>query len=269
MLKQEHINALAALAKITPEALTAAIKAETETNITIPEGLTVLAADELKVLKDNEYKNGKKAGEEMAVDDVKKAMGLEFQGKTVKGLADAVVKKTLEDAKIEPEKQVQELTEKLKTVQTNYQQLEQQLQAKDNEVNTVKINGELFKNIPQGVTLGGEKIIGLMRMDGYDFKLTDKGLVAVKDGKEVIDHLSNPLPVASVLTQYATENKLLAAAPAGGRGAGDGSGRGAGTFTKLSEIKDQFQKDGKSLLGQEFAAAVAEASKVDGFDMNA
>lgn len=62
MLKQEHINALAALAKITPEALTAAIKAETETNITIPEGLTVLAADELKVLKDNEYKNGKKAG---------------------------------------------------------------------------------------------------------------------------------------------------------------------------------------------------------------
>lgn len=269
MLKQEHINALAALAKITPEALTAAIKAETETDFTIPQGLITLTEDEKKILSDNEYKKGKQAGVEMEVKEAKEKLGLDFQGKTIEGLLEAHSKKVLADAKIEPEKQVQELAEKLKTVQTNYQQLEQQLQAKDNEVNTVKINGELFKNIPQGVTLGGEKIIGLMRMDGYDFKLTDKGLVAVKDGKEVIDHLSNPLPVASVLTQYATENKLLAAAPAGGRGAGDGGGRGAGTFTKLSEIKDQFQKDGKSLLGQEFAAAVAEASKVDGFDMNA
>lgn len=268
MLKQEHINQLAALAKITPEALAAAIKSEIETDITIPGGLITLTEDEKKTLSDNEYKKGKQAGVEMEVKEAKEKLGLDFQGKTIEGLLEAHGKKVLTDAKIEPEKQVQELTEKLQTVQNSYKQLEQQLQAKEQEVTTVKVNGELFKNIPQGVTLGGEKIINLMRMDGYDFKLTDKGLVAVKEGKELTDHLSNPLPVASVLTQYATDNKLIAAAPAAGRGAGDGNGRGAGVYTKLSEIKSQFEKDGKSLLGQEFASAVAEAQKVDGFDMN-
>lgn len=267
MLKQETINKLAELAKVTPDQLSAAIKAETETDLTIPSGLIVLSEDERQTLANNEYKKGRQDGVEIKVKEVKEKLGLDFTGKSIDALLEAHKAKVEADAKIEPNQQVKDLQEKLQSVQNNYQALEQKLSEKDGEVQKVKVSTELIKNLPQGVTVG-EKLIRLMELDGYSFKLIDKGLVAAKDGKELNDHLSNPMKVTDVLQSYAKENNLLAATPAGGRGAGDAGG-GAAVFTKLSEIKEHFTRQGKSTLGTDFAAAVAEAAKVDGFKMDA
>jgi len=269
MLKTETITRVATLLKIKPEDLTAAIKDEKEVDVIIDEKLATFTDDEITQVKNNEYKNGKKAGEEMAVDTVKKEMELEFTGKTVKGLAEAVAKKTLADAKIEPEKKVTELQEKLFNVQKTATELEKKLAEKDNEVASVRINGEVFKHIPVIEGWEPEEVLNLMKGKGYEFKAVEGKTVVFKDGKELQDKLSNAVPIKDVVTTFIAEKKLIpgAAAAGGGRGKGDEGGRVG--FTKLSEIKAKFKADGKSELGTEFADAVKEAAKTDGFDMNA
>lgn len=268
MLKTETITKIAGLLKIKPEDLTTALTDEKEVDLVIDEKLSHLSEDEITTLKNNEYKAGKKAGEEMAVKEAKEKLGLDFAGKTVDGLLDAHSKKVLADAKIEPEKKVAELQEKLATVQTSYKELETKMAEKDTEVSAVKQNAELHKNVPAGTTLAQDKIIALMKIDGYDFKTVDGNLIALKDGKEVQDKLSNAVSLKDVIGGYVTENKLLADGKLKPEGRDKKDEIITGTFTKLSEIKEKFTAEGKSMLGTEFSKAVSDAAKVDGFDMN-
>lgn len=272
MLKQETINKLATLAKIKPEDLLSAIKAEAETDLTIDDKLTVYTEDEVQTLKSNSYKDGKKAGVEMEVDDLKKELGLDFQGKTVKGLVEASQKKALADAKIEPEKKVQELNEKVSTLQNTVKEYETKLSQKDQEVTGVKINGELYKHIPQfgdnAPALAADEVITLMKANGYEFKLEEGKIIPYKDGKQLQDKTANPLAPKDVVTSFLQEKKLITEGTTiGGRGGDDK--RPAAKAGKLSELKKQFTEQGKSLQGIEFSQAVEAATKDNPeFDMN-
>ena len=269
MLKQETIDKIANILKIKPADLATAIKDEKEVEVTIDEKITTFTEDEIATVKKNGYKEGKTAGEEMAVDEVKKEMGLSYDGKSVKALAKEIEKKTLADAKIEPEKKVLELQEKITNLQKTVGEQETKLAEKDGEVSAVKIHGELVKHIPATATLSQDKIIGLMKMDGYEFKSVDGKVVAFKDGKELQDKISNAMLVKDVISGYVTENKLAPVEEPGKGGRGGKDEKGAGVFTKLSEIKAKYEADKKSTLGADFAKEVAEAAKVPEFDMNA
>jgi len=269
MLKKETVALIAKLTKTKVEDLEAAIKDEKEVDVVIDEKLTVLTEDETKTLKSNSYKEGKLAGVEMEVDEIKKEKGLEFTGKTVKGLVDAVAKKTLTDAKIDPDKKVTELEEKLKTVQQTATELQTKLTEKDAEVSSVKTQAMIVKDLPANTTLPADKILLLMKADGYDYKTEDGKIIWMKDGKAVTDKLGSNLDTKTIATEYVTANKLIATedAGAGGRGGVDAGGSGKGG--KLSDIKKKFEVEGKSLLGTEFSDAVAAAAKEDkDFDMN-
>jgi ribosomal protein S13 len=263
MLKQDTIQKIEQLLKIT--GLAEAIKNESEVDVTIDDKLHIFTDDEIQTLKSNSYKDGKKAGVEMEVDDLKKEFGLEFQGKTVKGLTEAYKKKILDDAKIEPAKQVQELQEKLNTVQNSYKELEGKYKEKETEVETTIIKTDLFKYIPapteEGPALDQEDIVNLMKVKGYDFKRENGKVVAYKGGNKVTDKLGNDIEVKAVVDGFLKESKLRASEPPvpGGRGGSDKTPPAkAGS---LSEIKKQFEAQGKSTLGQEFADAVAAAAK--------
>lgn len=273
MLKQEHLNKIASLIKMKPEELKAAIEATEEKDVTIDDTLTVLSATEVDTLKNNEYKAGKEKGTEMLIKDTKEKLGLDFQGKTLDGLLDAHGKKVLADAKIEPEKKVTELTEKIANLQKTVTEQETKLAEKDNEVSTVKLNTSLYKEVPGNLPLEADEVITLMKAKGYDFKMVDGKTVAFKDGKELQDKLSNAMPVKDVIGSFLTEKKLVgeggSGGGTGGRGGGD-KGGGSGKASKLSELKAQFAAEGKSLLGSEFSAAVEAAAKDNTeFDMNA
>ena len=273
MLKQEQLNKIASLIKMKPEDLKAAIEATEEKEITIDDTLSVLTNTEIDTLKNNEYKAGKEKGTEMLIKDTKEKLGLDFQGKTIDGLLDAHGKKVLADAKIEPEKKVTELTEKITNLQKTVTEQEAKLAEKDNEVSTVKLNTSLYKEVPGNLPLEADEVITLMKAKGYDFKMVDGKTVAFKDGKELQDKLSNAVPVKDVISSFLTEKKLVSddgggSGGSGGRGGGDKGG--AGKATKLSELKAQFAAEGKSLLGGEFSAAVEAAAKENAeFDMNA
>lgn len=260
MLKKETIALIAKLTKTKEADIEAAIKDEKEVDVEIDEKLTPFSEDEIIQLKNNEYKNGKEKGVEMVVKETKEKLKLDFQGKTIDGLVEAAKKQALEDAKIEPEKKVKELQEKVTTLQATVQEQETKLKEKDTEVSTVKINGELFKNVPAGTTLEADEVIGIMKLKGYDFKLEDGKLVALKDGKVLQDKVANPLPVRQVIEEFVTEKKLVGAQEPDPGGRGGGSGKPPVKFSKLSEVKKHFEDNKKSLLGQEFAETVAKAA---------
>jgi hypothetical protein len=271
MLKQETIQKIEQLLKI--KGLAEAIRSEGEVDLSISEDLTVYSEEEVKTLKSNSYKEGKRAGVEMEVDDLKKELGLDFQGKTVKGLVEASQKKALQDAKVEPEKKVQELSEKISTLQKTVQEQEKAIQAKDQEVTGVKINGELYKHIPQfgegAPALAADEVITLMKANGYEFRLEEGRLVPYKNGQPLQDKTANPLEAKDVVTGFLQEKKLLIpdAPPVSGRGGGDR--KPPARAGRLSELKKTFSEQGKSLQGEEFYKAVDQALKDNPeFDMN-
>lgn len=269
MLSTATIKKIAELLKLKEADISTAIKDEKEVDLTIDEKISVLNETELASLKSNSYKEGKKAGIEMEVDEIKKEMGLDFTGKSIKGLTEAIAKKTLEDAKIEPEKKVIELTEKLKTAQATANELQTKLQEKESEVSNVKTQTLILKELPGNTTLPQDKVLLLMKADGYDYKNEDGKIIWHKDGKALTDKLGNNLDTKTVATEYITTNKLSAegggGAQGGGRGAGDAGGS---TATKLSDLKAKFTAEGKSLLGVEFSKAVQEAAKDAEFVMD-
>lgn len=261
-LKAEAVAKIATLLKITPEALGAALKDENEVDVELPDGISTFTETELDTLKKNEYKAGKEKGVEMAVKETKDELGLEFTGKSIKGLAEAAAKKALEDAKVAPDQKVAELQEKLTNAQKTIQDQSKQLQEKDTEVTTTKIHTEIYKHIPD-LGEGGlskDDVIFLMERNGIEPKLEDGKTVFYKDGKLMMNNLSEALPVADVVKTFVAEKKLVAE---GGEQIIEGRGHKNGKVTlkptKLSELKEQFTKDGKSLLGEEFQKAYSQA----------
>lgn len=267
MLKPEQIQKIESLLKI--QGLSEAITSTEESSLDIPE-VETFSEDELKRLKSNSYQEGKKAGVEMDVDAIKKELNIESNSKTVKGLVEAIQKKTLEDAKIEPEKKVAELTERISTLTNTVKEYETKLSEKDNEVNSVKINGELYKHIPSlgenGPALGQDDVIQLMRANGYEFKLEEGKTVAYKQGKRLEDKMATPLAAGDVVKGFMSEKKLIGTTPTG-RGGGDK--KATGRPMNLSELKESFKAQGKHTQGQEFMdMAQKEKKENPDFDLN-
>lgn len=260
-ISEKTLTEIANLLKLKPDDLITANKSKDDTEVSIDDKLIVLTDAEKITLEKNKYDEGKKAGPEMEVDNIKKELGLDFQGKTVKGLVEAAKKKALEDAKIPEAEKVKELQTKLETVQKTASDLEGKLKEKDAEVSSVKTQGLIVKDLPTNTTLPGDKVLLLMKADGYDYKNEDGKIVWYKDGKALIDKLGNTLATKDVATEYVTTNKLAKEEEQtpGGRGGKDQ--KPAGGFTKLSEVKKHFEDNGKSTLGSEFAEAVENAAK--------
>lgn len=268
MLKQETIATIAKLLKIPEKEITTAITATEEVDLAVDDKLTVLTEAEVTTLKANSYKEGKNAGPEMEVDKLKKELGLDFTGKTVKALVEAAQAKTLEEAKIEPDQKVKELEGKLKTAQQTAEEFKTKLAEKESEISSTKTESLVLKDLPANTTLPSNKVLALMKLDGYEYKNEEGKIVWYKDGKVLADKIGNNLDTAAVATEYATTNKLLGEEDIeGGRGGNDKIKK-PGVYTKLSEIKAKFTSEGKSMLGDEFRQAVEEASKVEGFEMD-
>ena len=263
-LKKETIAQIAKILKLKETDITTAITSEAEVELKIDDKLQAFDDTELQTLKSNSYKEGKKAGVEMEVDELKKELGYDFTGKTIKGLIEFNKKEVLKDAKIEPEKKVTELQEKLTTIQKSYKELEDKIVEKDNEVASTKTKTEVFRHIPAFAEDSGfdqEDVYNKMIREGYEYKLENGRTVAYKDGKQVLDKVGNPVEIKDVVNSYVVEKKIVT--PEGKGPAGRGAGNGAATskFGSLSELKKSWGESGKSMLGSEFREALDKAVK--------
>jgi hypothetical protein len=274
MLKKDALQRIAALAKIDVATLEAAIKDDKEVDVAIDDKITAYTADEIETLGKNKYDSGKKAGEEMSVDAVKKDLGLTFTGKTVKGLVEAATKKAVDDAKIEPDEKVRQLSTENETLRNSVKEFESKLTAKDSEIETIVTTTEIGKHMPKfgdnSPALNQDEFITLMKANGYEFKREGNVVATYKDGKRIDDKLAQPEKIETVVAAFAKEKKFVSdvpAVPAGGRGHGNNAP--AASATKLSDLKAQFVSQGKSLNGDDFRAAVnAAAAANKEFDMS-
>jgi hypothetical protein len=195
---------------------------------------------ELKTtVKKQGYEEGKTAGSEMTIKEMKRKAGLEFEGKTDDQFIQEFTKKIEKEKGIEPNKKIQELTESLTKLQTLAEQKEGEVKQwsekytglqRDTMANEI-ILGKIPKNIT-GVT--PKHFSALFKMEGYQVATDDSGAVVVmQNGKPLKDKLEKPIPVENVLLDFAKTNNWISAE---GRGAGDEGGAGNGEFKTMNDV---------------------------------
>lgn len=280
MLKKEVISKIAAALKLDAAAFETALTSTEEADITIPENLTVLTAEELssrdKITEKKGYDKGAEASVEMLVKEQKRTFGLEFEGKDPAKLFEAFKTKVLADAKVEPSAALQEKETIISGLRANLLKLEQEKNEVASSVAKIRLESQVAKAIPTNLIAGVEpdEVLLTMRHKGYDFEEKDGQIVAKRNGEVVADTALRPIPIKDVINSYVMERKWID----DGAGAGDGkAGRGGGhsnpklgTPKKLSEVEAQWKAEGKNTGTAEFESHVAGIMKENkDFDINA
>jgi len=207
-----------------------------------------------KNLMDLEYKNGKVAGEEMRVKEMREKHGLEFEGKTMDNLLDAYQKKVITDANIKPAEQITSLQSDLKTLQNNYSVLQVEYDGfKSNitkEKETFKKDNALLSLMPNNLLV--DKDIALMALrtkTGLDISFSETGkALTLINGEIQKDQTLEPIEMTQdFIVSQLTKLNLLPKQE-GGRGAGDDTGGGAqgGYDSFVKRMKANGVREGSS-----------------------
>ena len=116
---------------------------------------TLRTTEEEATFVENHKKDARKEGEELAVKGFREEFG--FTGRKVTDLIEAVKKKAVEEAKIEPNEQVKKLQDQLKEKDTALQNALQNVTAKETEFNSFKnqsvIDSTIDGFIPNNIAL--------------------------------------------------------------------------------------------------------------------
>jgi len=218
-----------------------------------------------------EYKKGKIAGYEMLVKEAKEKEGIEVDGKNFDVFSSELKKKVLADAKIEPTKKIMELENDLKTVRTNYTNLE-------GEFNTFK-EGQLEKEtrlkkdnilsgfIPsEGLKVGSDiTLMALKTKAGIDINFTDDNKSVITVNGEVV---KNPTTLEPVDSKDFIANKLkemdLISKPNGGAGGSDETGQAkAGSWDSfVIEMKNNDIEQGTDKFSEEMDKRIKDKTLV-------
>lgn len=258
----ENITEIESSLELAEGTLKEAIASADAVNIDIPAGKFFDTETHVIKTKDdhdqyinnlrNQYADeNKKAGLEVAVKNYKSESGLEFEGKTIEKLAEAITLKAQADAKVEPNTKIEELNKDLKRLK----EINEGWETKYNDLNnsTAKqaqqrtIDGNILSNITGELTLPKEQIMILFKAE-YEV-VEEDGKMVVKKGGETLKNDSNldPIPLKDIVSKFI---ETFAKKPSGGAGGGDTTGEGkAGSMEAF--IKE-MEADGKSVGSEEF-----------------
>jgi hypothetical protein len=184
----------------------------------------------------------------MVIKEGRELFGLEFEGKTIQNLGDALKAKTLKDGNIEPEKRIKELEGDLDTMRGNYNTLQSSFDTYKEQTNQretrTKKDTFLLGLIPdQGLKVSKNITLTALKAEGgLDIDYTEEGKPFVTVNGEA---QKNPTDLTyadpKVLVGGLIQNMGLIDKPSGGGGGGDDTGGGnAGgyeAFTKEMEVK--------------------------------
>lgn len=170
---------------------------------------------------------------EIAIKEQRNALGLDFQGKTMENLVNAIKSKVESESKIEPE-------EKFKALKTDFEKLQENYNKKETEFTTFKTNiekqqelneikSEFTKHIAGETLVSKSTIFTEAKEKGYSFEKED-GKIVVKLNGEVQknkDTLS-AISVKEFVTNFSTP--YLKTPTGGGGGDDETEGAKAGSF---------------------------------------
>lgn len=258
MLKQEQVTKIEKLLKLPKGALSEAISSDTETEVEIPE-LTILDETGLNKLKSSSYNDGKKAGVEMAVKEYADEAGIEVAQKdrNIKSFAEIVKAAALEEAGAKPDERIAKKDKDIENLRKEYKKLQDEKTEIERKIVKAESKAALYQSVP---SLGEgqipvDKLVRLMEADGYQFT-TENGKLSIKDpsGNDIRTNTLEDIAPKDILTGYAKEIGLYReqTEPDPIKGRGGGNPNPAPVFTKQSEVKAHYEKQGKSVNGEEY-----------------
>lgn len=258
----ENLNEIETSLGLEPGKLSEMITSEESHTIDLSERI-ILPKETYEERISNLKKEAATAAIEIAVKEQRNALGLEFQGKTIENLVNAIKVKVETDSKIEPE-------EKYKNLKSDFEKLQSNLVEKENEFTTFKINiekqnslaeikNEFTKYVPDNTLVSKSTIFVEAKEKGFSFEKED-GRVVIKDAMGNViknDSTLSPVSVKEWVTEFVTP--YLPAAT-GGSGKKDEPG-GAKTGS-LEAFMKEAEKQGwnASQQNEEMAKRIANGT---------
>jgi len=265
MINETTWQELAKRTGLAVDKLQEAITSEKEETIELAQ-MNILTDIELTTLKETvgkeSAKNGAKTIIEMEVKSLREKHGLDFEGKTIDNLMNAYGNKQITDAKIEPNKRVDEYKLSLDNLQNKY---ETDLGMKSNEISELngklgiyKINGDLAKFIPDGLNGIENSDFLTIAKTSANFDYEDGQLVVKQGGKVLKNNLEKPISPKDYLTEFATSKNWLSS---DGRGGGDSTGDGNSEFKNMNDVMGHMKNNNISPMSPEGQKLIADFEK--------
>lgn len=239
-LNKETIGWIAELTGLKAEDITAKISSENEESIEKPQG-EFFNEDELSKRDSSKYKEGKEAGSEMLVKDLKKKYGYEFDGKDVDSFMSHHDGQLKTKYSKDSNARVEELEKDLKTQKETY---ENEIDGYKNQLSDLngKYRGESIKNtllsiMPKNTTIKPEAIVTLFKND-YQIEDEEGKMVVKQNGQTLKDSkTASPLDVKDVFREYVIKEGFAK----GDQGRGGGNDFGDKGYS--SKTPQDFQNE--------------------------
>lgn len=262
----ENIKELESSMKLEEGTIQKAIDSEESVKIELQEGLVIRTAEDDATFMNNKQAEFKTefhtAGREIAIKEKARELGLELpKGKNMDSFTEAIVAKTLEDAKVEPNKRIEELEGDKKKLVGNLESLQGDFDAAKNKFNIEsqqrQVDTTLLSNIKGDLTQPAEDLLILFKAK-HSSKLSESGALEISKGGDVMKNPTTlaPLTPKEVMGEFLTQ---YIKKPQGGAGGDDATGAGAkGSMEAFQkEMTDSGVRIGSEKFVQEMQKRLA------------
>lgn len=254
------VKSLADMLNLDAETLAKAVQSSEEPTIKLPDGKFHLDSDieelkeNLKKEKSKSYEEGKTAGIEITTKTFSRASGLDTikdPDEFVKALSDKIAS----DAKIEPNKKVEELNISVEKLQKQLSESEQKYSELQNNLREESINNRILSKIPDSVNKFGIDKKEALIIYKTGRKITDEGVFV---GDQLVkDSYERPISVEQDVESFIAKKGWLDK-PEGRAGQSSGAGNLPKSFSEYEEVLKEKGLHPGSIEANELLASMAK-----------
>lgn len=268
--KKQTIQQICSLLKIKEDDFNKALTDAAEIDVVIDPELQVLTKPDLEARDRNKYNDGKTAGTEMLIKEIKKKHEITIDGNDPDAVVIAIGAKAVKDAGVNPDARIADKDRLIEQWKVKNAETEKALAKSNAQANEYASNAELISVFPanRSKTLNDSEYVSLIKNNyRVEQKEGKKIVIDIATGDEMRDKTNlEPMPLKAVIENHFTTRKWIeeaagAGAPAGGGGGSTKHELGGKGFTKMSELRTHAEANQISLTGEKFNAMVKEAVK--------
>lgn len=242
-LSKETIGWIAELSGLSAEDITAKINSEKEEEIKKPQG-EFFTEEDLTKRDSSKYKEGKDAGSEMLIKDLKKKYGYDFEGKDAESFMahheNELKKKYSKDSNARVEELENDLKKQKETFEDEIKGYKSQLEDLSGKYRGETIRNTLLSIMPKNTTIKPDAIVTLFKND-YEIAEEDGKMVVKKNGETLKDtKTASPLDVKDVFNEYVVKEGFAKGEP--GRGGGNEFGEKGYTSKTPVDFQNEWQQ---------------------------
>jgi citrate lyase gamma subunit len=252
--------------EVDNETVKGALESEDSSIEVKAENLVIRSSEDDEKFQNNLKQQSQAIGIEIGRKNILKSLEIEAEGahksddkalEALTGYVQSSVSKAMEDAKIEPNKKVAELTKDLDTLRNTIKEKENAFSSLQEQFTGYKknqtINSTLSSLIPDNTVIPKSDMMTILSNKiKVDVDESGKIIALGDDGQPMKDKTTlEPLPIDNVVKGFFDNNPTYLKPVDGGAGGGDSSPGGSGKQS-LEQFTERMQKEGIKLNSPEF-----------------